>query len=592
MMPIKLKVTIELLTPLHVGGDPGEDVNTSYILRGADKQAYYPGTAFKGKVRHYALQLQKELRQADCLFPEVCDCDVCRLFGGEGNARGSLFFSNFHTAGKQAIDLRAGNSIDRFRRVAEDEKLFTTESAAISALEGYITGNANEKDVDLLKASIKLIQQIGGNTSRGFGWVKGTIDVIVEDQPKEYVSGSDNRTISCVRVTLTPTSPLLIGTHTTQSNFRDTQFAIPGAVMRAAVARAICEQDGTADPSEEGIENDLPTDMETRFPNLRKAFSELRFSTLNADVQPMPFPITTRKCKHHKKHRWVDALVATLKDNDVKCSECEMLKEKGRMDKVEPYEQVEDYLTNRKHPNALRMITSTHSETDKYRGTSRDGRLYTVRAIAPRAASFSGTINGSIDMKELSSLLISPLRVGAMLTSGFGVCEVLPITIDYEEPYNTMLERIEEFNKLVGSSDIFVPITLMSDAIVKLKEPDDGDYIKAYEPLLNTVEDEPDFELESVLTKPRMWRGFDTSPRKREPEHYEKPARFLLQAGSVFVVRIRAKTLDSDSVEVEKLKRIEREGIGEERKDGYGAVRVAHENHIEITLAMKGGQTQ
>jgi CRISPR/Cas system CSM-associated protein Csm3 (group 7 of RAMP superfamily) len=574
---VKLKVSINLLTPLHVGGEPGEDANTAYILRGADRNAYYPGTAFKGKARHYALQLQ-EMRGIHCAFPSSCACAVCRLFGGEGNAPGSLYFSNFNAVENQATDLRAGNSIDRYRRVADDEKLFTTESAAIGSLVGHITGNVNDdclpKDSDLLAESIKLIRQIGGNTSRGFGWVDG--EIIIEDesasQSGQEITVSSKDFVSCVRVTLTPQSPLLVGTHTTQSNFRDTQCIIPGAVLRAAMARAICEQDGINDPSEEGIKTVLPVDRDTLFINLRNVFSELRFSVLNSDTQPEPYPITTRKCKFHENHKKVDTLAAIIKSVEAKCPECG-----GRLEKVDPYEDFDENETT---------VASTHSEMDKLRGTTKDGRLYTVRAIAPNTATFSGTISGSIDEGELSLLLRpqAPLRVGAMISAGFGECKASFVK-DTETPdaymKSRIIERIERFNGLIGGDKHLVPITLMSDAIVELEEPNDGDYVEAYTSLFDPILGQKNYKMVRVITKPRMWRGFDTSKKNG----FEKPARFLLQAGSVFVIRVG--TLDDSTIE--KLFCMESKGIGKETEDGYGAVRVAHENHIDITLNVVGG---
>ena len=597
MTPINLKVTIYLATPLHVGGEPGADANTTYILRGSDGLAYYPGTAFKGKVRHYALQLQKD----DCKFPKICKCDVCRLFGGEGNAPGTLFFSNFHVAGEQATDIRAGNSIDRFRRVADDRKLFTTESAAIKVLEGYITGYVNDdedtadsggiyKDVCLLKESIKLIKQIGGNTSRGFGWVKDVIDVEeVEaepvDQSKTVQTYSDSSIVTGVRVTLTPISPLLIGTHTTQSNFRDTQCIVPGAVLRAALARAICQMDGTSDPSEQGIKKDSPEGRDSKFPNLRRAFSKLRFSALNSQIQPEPYPITTRKCKYnddlkdHKDIGGFDNLAMLLSEacTDGKTREkCPLCGE--RLEKVAPYDDF-DY--------RKLTVTSTHSEMDKSRGTAEDGRLFTVRAIAKDAPVFHGIVSGEIDFGELSRLSLSPLRVGAMLTSGSGECEMTVEKIseslmDEKEQRDDLIDRIKRFNALVGGKGYLVPITLMSEAIADLAEPGNGDYKNAYEKLVNQVESETPFKIVLVLTKPRMWRGFDTN-QKSQKKGCEKKARYILPAGSVFVVRIETP----DEAAVAKLMRLEREGIGKETEDGYGAVRIAHERHIENAITWK-----
>ncbi len=557
MHRIKLKVTIRLLTPLHVGADDGEEANISYILRDVKGDAYYSGTAFKGKVRHYAHSLQKD----SCIFPESCNCTVCRLFGGEGNSRGSLFFENFYAVGQQLKELRVGNAIDRFRRVADDKKLFTVEAASIRELSGYITGNIQIDDIKLLEQSIKLVKQIGGNTSRGFGWLDG--EILLEWERLEEEENDDERLelkeigtsfADSIRLVLTPKSPLLIGTHTTQSNFRDSQHVIPGAVIRAAMARAICEYDGTSDPSPEGIRDDLPKDRLTRFPYLRKSFGNLRFSTLNSIVQPWPLPMTMRRCKFHKEHQQADMLAAMLRGDDEVCPECN-----GRLDKIEVFRE-------------LPTVTSVHSGIDKYRGTTSDEHLYTIRAIAPDKAVFSGIISGGLDLTELSQLLEPSLRVGAMITKGFGECQVqfeaLKEAAEPEQDLQDMANRIKEFNKLVGRREVFVPITLLSDAFVNLEEPEDGNYCKAYSCLTDP------FEVVRVIAKNRIWRGFDTGKKDGK---FQKDAQLMLKAGSVLVIRTDA--LDPEIIQ--KLGELASKGIGMRTEDGYGSVCIVHDYHIK-----------
>jgi hypothetical protein len=427
-------------------------------------------------------------------------------------------------------------------------------------------------------------------------------------------------------MTLAPRSPLLIGTHTSQSNFRDTQFVIPGAVLRAAFARAICFHDGTKDPSADGIENDLPNDNGkggTRFMKMRKGFTYLRFSALNTDIQPEPYPITTRKCKFNKEHKCVDILAEMIKNEKresperLLCPQCVGQPENnglpeynargsqpwgGPLEKIGAYKRIQYFLSVKASPNSCRLITSTHSEIDKPRGTAKDRRLFTVRAIAPGAVSFHGTISGEIDLGELSILCKSPLRVGAMLTSGFGVCDMAfePVPKAQAEPLTqgeAIKSRIKKFNWLIKTpkeldegNGYLVPITLLSDVFISLKEPSDGDYINAYAPLVKDVCPELPFEMVRVITKPKIWRGFDTGKKQgdfgsgKKQGGFEKAARFLLPAGSVLVIRVDA--LDDQTVV--KLLRLEREGIGAEKNDGYGAVRIAHERHIENALVLKG----
>jgi hypothetical protein len=268
---------------------------------------------------------------------------------------------------------------------------------------------------------------------------------------------------------------------------------------------------------------------------------------------------------------------------DKKCPACGCGE---RLEKVDPFD---GFLVE------SGLVTSTHSEMDRLRGTSMDERLYTVRAIAPEAATFCGEISGNIDLSELSELLRPSIRVGAMITKGFGECKAELVQDlgssgnDLKDMRERVKGRIIAFNALLGrdsGEDMFVPLTLMSDAVVSLNEPEDGEYMAAYEPeggkYMAAYKPlvEP-FELKRVITKSSIWRGFDT----KMTACFEKPAQFLLRAGSVFVLRV--KTLDDENID--KLLQYEREGIGLNTQDGYGAVRVAHERHIEYALTRKDG---
>ena len=574
MRPINLKITIKLLTPFHVGGIPGEDANVSYILRDADQKAYYPGTAFKGKTRHFASLYQKET----CLFPAQCSCRICRLFGGEGNARGSLIFSDLNPNEVMDAYYRTGNTLDPYRRVAEDGKLFSIESDASRELIGHITGTANDDDVAFLIKSIKQIQQIGGNTSRGLGWIDGEIDVTEEPIfPKKANDPIVSKKIAkCVSIKVIPKSPLLIGTHTTESNFRDTKLTIPGSVIRAALARAICEQDGnkSIDSEDENGSYILPVEGVTNFPNLRKVFSELRFNELTPKVQSEPYPMSMRKCKNNSSHKKVDILAAMLnKSFDMKCEDCN-----DRLAKIDAYEDFTDA------ESATITVTSMHSGIDKYRGTAKDELLFSIRALAPNTGingvEFCGNITGDVDLDELNILCRTPLHIGAMITKGFGECDVVFNEISIPDD-NKMQDRIIKFNELIHKdkkiiNDVFhdapllVPITLMSDAIVDIAEPKDGKYLEAYSSIIKP------FKLIHIITKHRYTRGYDTRGSKEK----RKDVRLVMQAGSVLVLQVD----NLDVATIDMLKKIEAEGIGSETNDGYGAIRVAYFRHFEDAL--------
>jgi CRISPR/Cas system CSM-associated protein Csm3 (group 7 of RAMP superfamily) len=88
--------------------------------------------------------------------------------------------------------VRYGVSIGRARRVAEEQRLFTTETFAptkITGFTGHISGDfphnkwERHGQIGLLVAGLRAITSLGGGRSRGLGWCQ------VEAKPVEIVDG-------------------------------------------------------------------------------------------------------------------------------------------------------------------------------------------------------------------------------------------------------------------------------------------------------------------------------------------------------------------------------------------------------------------
>lgn len=207
MSKIKLKIELSLsfYNGVHIGGGKGSGFIDSLVLKDYKGNPYIPGSSLKGRIRYnYALLINSFSGIGTlCGFTGAsnknvlsCNCDVCKLFGGRGNNPGMLYFQDLKlkdsNTNKNALySVRTGIQIDRFSNVVKDKALFTLETSGISEnnpFVGFIEGYIDEKDykqqIILLYTAIKMIESLGGNQSRGFGWISNnsTVKIFVDDK--------------------------------------------------------------------------------------------------------------------------------------------------------------------------------------------------------------------------------------------------------------------------------------------------------------------------------------------------------------------------------------------------------------------------
>jgi len=564
---VRVKVTLTLDAPFHVGGGKGGAGTCSYLVRDGSGAPHWPGSAFKGKVRHYARLLyegsgeicghEHKLEENDA---KSCACLVCQMLGGAGNARGSLLFGDMRPEAVEAAgDMRAGNAIDRCRRTANDNSLFQIETAgaAADALTGVITGTlsgeAFDRQCGLLKAAIEAIPHIGGNTGRGLGWVKDIAVVIEKVGTKEQFPEKTEYPIITVPVTITARSPLLIGTKTAQSNFRTTQAVIPGAVLRAGLAQALIAQDGGA--GQQGRRNWVDAGGGSgRYPTLRRVFDDLRI-TQCLPAGSRVAPITAWACKFGcGKYKCDGQTHDTLHEPLGVCPTCGA-----------PVERAGGFLDGRgRRVEKPSTMVVSKSAMNRFSGTSQDEMLFSMEVITPPVV-FEGAITGRFDPVELKCLVKDGIRVGGYQTAGYGDCAIeIGNPVDLTETYGQLRARIRDPK--------CITVTLLSDAMVALAFPEGGDYLEAYRKAL--FPRLPDtLRLVKALARHDQWRGFDTSKHRG----YLNPAAHVVKAGAVFV--LETDELRDDALDA--LLELQENGVcqGLTARNGYGQVRVADEYH-------------
>ena len=190
-------------------------------MKDADGFIYIPGSSIKGKVRYYCKQLLQQpqfntsVEICETLNnPEVCksdnSCLICKLFGSN-YTEGALHFydaqlkEEFRSVWekenlkKNPIDmkyqtnLRTNNKINRYTRTTEKGHLFTTEYGEKGfVFDGKIIGyfdmvicedsvHKTPLELFLLMSGLRLVNNIGGQKSRGMGNCQVDIRTIIID---------------------------------------------------------------------------------------------------------------------------------------------------------------------------------------------------------------------------------------------------------------------------------------------------------------------------------------------------------------------------------------------------------------------------
>lgn len=196
---IEITVTLQFKTPLNIGsGTQQGTLAQRAMLKTRDGWPYVPASAFKGRLRHAVEQVAQTLglpqpiaithrdryqRQADI---------VAEIFGSPW-LPGCLRFADLSLTGPPTVialretlkqeyrpprtTQRTGISLNRRRKVAEDNFLYSTEllwPGAILQFSGSLYGKITMKQAGLIVAGVKLLPALGRGKSGGLGWVTGS----------------------------------------------------------------------------------------------------------------------------------------------------------------------------------------------------------------------------------------------------------------------------------------------------------------------------------------------------------------------------------------------------------------------------------
>lgn len=212
MISLRLHATMQ--SPLHIGGETRQYTNAARpMLKTAEGYPYIPATSVKGRLRHEVERLLLSQNIGVCHAPSpesMCQpvgeqvfCPVCRLFGSPW-LESALYFQDLilvdedmrllrtqrtsqrKTARAPQTESRAGIRINRYRRVVQEDFLFSTELFEPGmpwTFGGQVAFTGDTVDLAPVYLAVQAVNMLGGSRSRGLGWCQLSLLPLEEGIP-------------------------------------------------------------------------------------------------------------------------------------------------------------------------------------------------------------------------------------------------------------------------------------------------------------------------------------------------------------------------------------------------------------------------
>jgi CRISPR-associated protein Csx10 len=374
-------------------------------------------------------------------------------------------------------------------------------------------------------------------------------------------------------VTLELKSPVLVGGRRDPSAyFLPSRDYIPGGVLRAALALAITEGCPYYTESEKYHWVQfaaMPECMSCSWRGICDLFGRMQISHLYKDGARVA-PLTAYRCKYNPGHPTFDTLLARGR---LRCPEC-----------IYRVERFSGYLNGEYRDVTVKQRLIMRLSVDPYRGVAQDHQLYTLRVLDT-----GQTFKGWLDIPGAGVIPENlELRLGAKTTAGLGRAAVLFELAD-EPGWNTVEQRIERFQKVLresvgaGKQYTYFTLTLLSDALPDMEptlaEAELAPTLALRKKLMKAVfpppllQDDLGVEVIKAVVDYKVNGGYCTAERNNG----RQKAALYVAAGSVFLCRVHGAL--NDAV-LQELLRLEKHGVGLKTEDGYGALRVCDEFHL------------
>lgn len=610
------QITVKVDTALCIGdsgtSDTGVDKAT---VKTSEGKLYIPASTLKGIWRHACEAIARGRGDFVCDSPRaenMCPqantksmkdehCIICQIFGAP-NIASSIYISDLAVDTElvdESTEVRNGVSINRWRRIAEDQRLYFTEtslSKANIAFSGDVTIDAKitPDQLKLLRAGLKYIHAIGSGKTRGLGWVS----IQQADHPPETQAGPDitpepDKDFMELAIEITLKSPMVPGGRKPTGQIVEALQYIRGGLLRGAVADMWLADLGTGEPDD---------DFKTFF--LEDGAATFR----NCYPGERVLPATAIGCKDFagflkenddQQHGIFDTLLERLVAEKVgffynpTCPHCD---DNGRVESQGGFYTKSNGFYERK---ALSTRLLTRVAINRERKVAADELLYNLNAVDPLTASGEHTVlrgtarvpSSPVGERAADTLQKEVKRLGGGTSRGLGqVC----ITVKKRDEAESLKQRIEDFNKeLQKVWKIYSPLSHVAENVL------DGTYFTIALQSEAILED--NWQRSMVFTGPmlqemtgcgadvRLVRSFASSDYVsgwNAAWKLPKETDLTTRIGSVFVFH----TTEIDPW-ISVLETLEQTGIGERREEGFGQILICDSFHLRTRKQVKSGAT-
>ncbi len=612
------KITATIDTALCIGDSGSSDTGADKAtIKTTDGKLYIPASTLKGIWRHACEAIKRSERhfvcnapRADNMCPHKKDdihnqntdamvddyCIICQIFGSP-KAESNIFISDLiHKTDPelQTTAIRSGVTINRNRRVAEDQRLYFTETSIPNAKFEFsgdvsLSKDITEEQIELLNAGLKYIHAIGSGKTRGLGWISITKQDHTPDThtAKPIEINADGFTELSLKVTLK--SPILTGGRKPTGQASEALNYIRGGLIRGAVANA------------------LLTELENRKPDaeFRKIFTEDDASIFrNCTPGTEVLPATAVSCKDFAgfiadgKHGIFDTLLERIVSEKAgwmyqpNCPQCG-----GRIEAQSGFYEVKNGSHKEKRLNT-RLLTRV--AINRQRKVAEEGLLYHLNAIDPvilktknseSEESVKGkkvVLHGSVRVpsvlvdKVAQTLQQKVIRLGGGSSRGLGQ---VSITVENKKPPKPVNKRITHFNgkfktlwqayASLPNTDIgeckgdYFTVNLQSEAILTASDGWQRTMVLTAQMLQDMT------RCDTELTLVRSFASYGYAGGWNAVWGLPKDTELVTNMGSVFVFH----TSDIDAW-IPALQGLEDTGIGNRREEGYGQITICDPFHL------------
>lgn len=600
------QITAIIDTALCIGdsgaGETGADKST---VKTSDGKLYIPASTLKGIWRHTCEIIARSEKHFVCDSPRsenMCTsnhCIICQIFGSPTLESRIYINDLIHDADPdiETTAIRSGVTINRNRRVAEEQRLYFTETSLPNAkfeFSGDVTINSNitDKQIELLSAGLNYIHAIGSGKTRGFGWINITKQDHTQktQKTKSIEINADGFTELSLQVTLE--SPTLTGGRKPSGQAVEALNYIRGGLIRGALAKELLSD----------LENNSP---DTEFHQIFTEDDACIFR--NCTPASRLLPATAIGCKDFpgfqtpnddKKHGIFDSLIERVVSEkaDVmyqpNCPKCG-----GRIEAQSGFYEVKNESHQEKRINT-RLLTRV--AINRQRKVAEDELLYHLNVIDPIIMKEKNNdseepeeahpvvLHGSIRVpsnlvdKVALTLEQNVKRLGGGSSRGLGQVNIAVENQKSPKPVN---ERIQEFNEKIETlwqtyaslpntnigqcvGDYFT-INLQSETILTADDGWQRNMVITARMLQEMAACETD------VTFVRSFASYGYTGGWNAAWKLPKETELVTNMGSVFVFH-------TSNIEAwfPILQQLENTGIGKRREEGFGQILICDPFHL------------